>query len=99
MNRQKILQALDITAYAAIINAVLFAILFQYASGEFALNISLWSFLVAFAFSAVFSIFRLAFDKSETEFNLSNKQKVWIFVRLAFSIIMLVFVITIFFKF
>ncbi len=89
MKKEHILKYLDLGSYSFLINAVLFAVLFQYSAARVLLFISIISFILAFLLSIVFSVCRIIFDaKYQDDFKLTKKQKVYNFVKLFFSVVL-----------
>ena len=98
MNKQKVLQSIDLVAYLAIINATIFAIIFQYTASIETIKVSLFSFIVGFALSFLFCLLRFIFsykNKNDENYQLTKKRKIILAIKTCLSLLMLIFSIVI----
>jgi len=94
MSKQKVLQSIDLVAYFAIINATIFAIVFQYTASVETIKVSLLSFIVGFALSFVFCLLRFVFSykfENDENYQLTKKRKIILAIKSILSLLMLVF--------
>lgn len=92
MNRKNILSILDIASFVCLIVATVLVFVFEGTGTESVLKAALYMFEVCLLVLLAFSVMRIIFvfkkeDNKDSEFVLSKKEKIWLFVRLGLSLI------------
>ena len=95
-----VLKILDNVSSHTILVATIFVLLFEYTYSSILLHIALSAYIMAFTTQLVFSSLRIIFAAKikEDEFSLTKNQKIWFYVKVFMSIMLLIFTIVIYAK-
>lgn len=100
MSKKDILKTLDNSSYVSLIAGAVLVLLFEFTASLVLLRLSIILFGAAFLILCVLSSMKLLFIKKETKENeelvvdLTKEKKTWIIVRLVFSAIFFVLMVT-----
>ena len=100
MSKKELLKILDTSSYFSLISAAILVLIFEFTANLLIFKISLVLFAAAFLILCVLCSMKIVYMKKQTTENdeiLVDKNKeniVWIIVRLVFSIIFFVLMIT-----
>ena len=100
MSKKDILKTLDNSSYVSLIAGAVLVLLFEFTASLVLLRLSIILFGAAFLILCVLSSMKLLFIKKETKENeelvvdSAKEKKTWIIVRLVFSAIFFVLMVT-----
>ena len=100
MSKKDILKTLDNSSYVSLIAGAVLVLLFEFTASLVLLRLSIILFGAAFLILCVLSSMKLVFIKKETKENeelvvdATKEKKTWIIVRLVFSAIFFVLMVT-----
>ena len=100
MSKKDILKTLDNSSYVSLIAGAVLVLLFEFTASLVLLRLSIILFGAAFLILCVLSSMKLVFIKKETKENeelvvdVTKEKKTWIIVRLVFSAIFFVLMVT-----